>query len=213
MVLILASASKARRRLLQNLNIQFKVLVSDIDEDAFYYKDISKLVQALSAAKAESVISIIKTNNGLNNDSRNINAVIACDSLFEFKGEIFGKPVNNQEALERWKRMSSQDGSLYTGHSLYFKPRLQNGKRSKEFTGMVKNVVATKISFENLSELEIESYVNTGEPLECAGGFAIEGKGGAFIRQIEGCYSNVIGLSLPWLRQALIQADLLSLLI
>jgi septum formation protein len=108
-------------------------------------------------------------------------------------GEIYGKPADAGEAIARWKKMRGQVGQLYTGHALI------DLRRDKS----VVRVGTTQVYFARVSDEEIEAYVATGEPLKCAGCFAIEGKGGLFIEKIEGCHSNVIGLSLPLLREML----------
>ena len=125
-------------------------------------------------------------------------------SVFVFEGEVFGKPQNKQQAIERWLRMSSNSGFLITGHAMLFEPSLSFAEREVlPLEGLISKVVTTKIEFSELTLAEIQDYVSTGEPFECAGGFALEGKGGMFIDRLEGCYSNVIGLSLPWLRKTL----------
>ena len=94
--------------------------------------------------------------------------------------------------MERWQRMAGGCGSLLTGHCL-----IRHGQPE------VLASVETVVRFAPLSQAEIEAYVASGEPLQCAGGFALEGRGGLCIDGLDGCYSNVIGLSLPWLRQQL----------
>jgi septum formation protein len=109
------------------------------------------------------------------------------------KGEIYGKPADRTEAIARWQTMRAQTGELYTGHALFDLYQTQTVVRCQ----------ITRVKFADLSDRQIEAYVNTGESLHCAGCFAIDGKGGLFIEGIEGCHSNVIGLSLPLLRQML----------
>jgi septum formation protein len=122
-------------------------------------------------------------------------AVLGCDSLLLFDGEVFGKPADAEEASARWGRMAGGWAELLTGHCL-----LAAGEAAKLET------VATRLRFAALSSEEIAAYVETGEPLACAGGFALEGRGGALVERIEGCFSNVIGLSLPLLRRWLAAA-------
>ena len=105
---------------------------------------------------------------------------------------MFGKPSGPAEAIERWQRMAGRSGSLLTGHCL-----IRRGQPD------VLACVETVVRFAPLSLAEIDAYVASGEPLQCAGGFALEGRGGLCIDGLDGCYSNVIGLSLPWLRQQL----------
>ena len=208
-MLILASASKARKALLERAGIPHHVIVSDVDESDFKNIDIRSLVAELSLAKAKDVISKISINSKKEEIPINAKAIIGCDSLFEFEDEIFGKPKNSDEAFSRLKKMSSNSGLLHTGHSLLFRPLLDGGIRQKEFIGINQIVISTKIYFKKTNSLELINYVNTGEPMKCAGGFSLEGKGGTLIKKIEGCYSNVIGLSLSWLSDELKKLELL----
>ena len=121
-----------------------------------------------------------------------IRAVLGCDSVLVFEGEVFGKPSDAAEAVQRWRRMAGGRGELLTGHCLL--------PASGE---PLFSCVSTGVLFSALTPMEIDAYVATGEPLQCAGGFALEGRGGLCVTGLDGCYSNVIGLSLPWLRQHL----------
>jgi septum formation protein len=172
-VLLLASASPARSRLLEQAAIPHRVQVSGVDEDAIHHADPAQLVQLLAQAKAQAVRDACR--------DASITAVLGCDSVLAFEGEVFGKPADAAEAIARWQRMAGgweQTERLAT--------------------------ITTRVQFAPLSPAEIEAYVATGEPLQCAGGFALEGRGGAVVERIEGCFSNVIGLSLPLLRRWLL---------
>ena len=125
-------------------------------------------------------------------------AVLGCDSLLLFEGEVFGKPADADQALERWRRMAGGSASLLTGHCLIGVDSPGAGERLA--------TVTTRLWFASLCDAEIRAYVATGEPLHCAGGFALEGRGGALVERLEGCFSNVIGLSLPLLRRWLAEA-------
>jgi septum formation protein len=144
-------------------------------------------VQQLAFAKASAVQSCLEPSV-----DAEITAVLGCDSVFVFEGEVFGKPVDAKEAIKRWKRMAGHSGELLTGHCL-----IAEGQET------TLACISTEVHFAELGLGEIEAYVASGEPLHCAGGFALEGRGGLFIRGLTGCYSNVIGLSLPWLRDVL----------
>ncbi|MFB2897713.1 nucleoside triphosphate pyrophosphatase [Aerosakkonemataceae cyanobacterium BLCC-F50] len=181
---ILASASVARRRLLQNVGIEPIVLPSDFDESQVNISDPRELVKTLALRKAQTVAA--QQTEGL---------VLGCDSVLAINGEIYGKPADAEEAIARWQKMRSKVGELLTGHALI---DLQQGKT------LVRCQV-TEVYFASVSDRQISAYVATGEPLKCAGCFALEGKGGLFIEKISGCHSNVIGLSLPLLRQMLDQ--------
>lgn len=187
-MLLLASASPARRRLLEQAAIPHRVQVSGVDEDAITDPNPAQLVQLLARAKALAVW------NGCTDAE--ITAVLGCDSVLAFEGEVFGKPADADEAIARWRRMAGGWGELHTGHCL-----LPVGGADALQT---LTTVTTRVQFAPLSEAEIAAYVATGEPLQCAGGFALEGRGGIVVERIEGCFSNVIGLSLPLLRRWLV---------
>jgi septum formation protein len=191
-MLVLASASPARRRLLEQAAIPHRVRVSGVDESAFVASDPLLLVQRLAAAKAEAVASL----EGLGRPGQGAVApVLGCDSVLVVGGEVYGKPRNREEAIDRWLKMAGGWGVLHTGHALYIdstEPRLA--------------VVSTRLQFAAVDQTAIETYVDSGEPLQCAGGFALEGRGGLLVERVEGCFSNVIGLSLPLLRRWLSSA-------
>ena len=207
---VLASASKARQKLLDQIALRHKVIVSDFDETQLQEPDPILKVKLLAKGKADSALKkLIEENHALNT----YQALLGCDSLFEFKGEIFEKPINKEQLISRWKRMSGQSGFLHTGHYLI---SLDNSKADMESISQnnsCEGVVSTKIEFMNLSNFEINKYASTSEPYNCAGGFAIEGNGGLFIKKIDGCFSNVIGLSLPWLKNNLEKFGLSRLLL
>jgi septum formation protein len=182
---ILASASPARRQLLQSAGIQPVVQQSDFDESQIQITDCYQLVQTLAQRKAEVVAAQLQEPA----------LVLGCDSLLALEGEIYGKPKDTEEATSRWRQMRGRTGDLLTGHALV---DLTQGKS-------LVRVQVTQVEFANLSDRQIAAYVATGEPLHCAGCFALDGKGGLFVERIIGCHSNVIGLSLPLLRQMLEQ--------
>ena len=186
-MLLLASASPARRRLLEQAGIPHRVRVSGVDERAITAPDPSLLVQRLAQAKATAVYQALDSVA-----DAGISAVLGCDSVLVFEGEIFGNPADAAEAVRRWRRMAGRRGELLTGHCL-----MPVGEDP------VLSSVSTGVLFSALTPREIDDYVATGEPLQCAGGFALEGRGGLCVAGLEGCYSNVIGLSLPWLSQQL----------
>ena len=186
-VLLLASASSARRRLLEQAGIPHRVRVSGVDERAISAPEPSLLVQRLAEAKAMAVHQTLDSGADVE-----IMAVLGCDSVLVFEGEVFGKPSDAAEAVQRWRRMAGGRGELLTGHCLL----PVSGEPLLGF-------VSTGVLFAALTPMEINDYVATGEPLQCAGGFALEGRGGLCVAGLDGCYSNVIGLSLPWLRQHL----------
>ena len=201
-MLILASSSQSRKKLLESSQIEFIQISSNFDESSIEEKDISNLALELSFQKAKSIafkIQEIDLPIGFNYSSLEI---LGCDSIFEFNGIAFGKPADKEEAFTRLKNMSGGFGSLHTGHTLIFCDFDLSSKviRVKK---KIKKTVSSKVYFSKLKDVEIKSYVDSLEPLHCAGGFALEGIGGKYIEKIEGCFSNVMGLSLPWLRENL----------
>ena len=183
---VLASASPARRRLLQTAGIDPVVSVSNFDESQIQRSDPGQLVEILAKCKAERVATQFESA-----------LILGCDSVLLIDGEIHGKPANPTEAIARWQKMRGKVGELYTGHSL-----IDLGQnRTVSYPQM------TQVYFAQISDRVIAKYVATGEPLLCAGAFALEGYGSLFIEKIVGCHTNVIGLSMPLLRQMLEQLD------
>jgi septum formation protein len=184
---ILASASPARLMLLRSQNIQPIVIASEINEKEIeeQYKDSSTeiVVKELSIAKANYVLT--------NNVSLNTGILIAADSMLEFESQSLGKPLNAENAIARWQKMRGKSGILHTGHTVI---RLDNKET-------ITRVVSTKVEFANVDDKEILDYVATKEPLNVAGAFTIDSLGAAFIKEVQGDHSNVIGLSLPALRE------------
>ena len=195
-MLLLASASPARRRLLEQAQIPHQVRVSGVDEDQIQHPDPAQLVQLLAEAKALAVQRTLAQSAELH---PLITAVLGCDSVLAFEGEVFGKPLDANEAVERWQRMRGRWAELHTGHCLL--PASLALSRNGSATELQRTCVTTRVLFANLTDAEVRSYVASGEPLQCAGGFALEGRGGCCVEQLDGCYSNVIGLSLPLLRR------------
>lgn len=167
-----------------------RVQVSGVDEEGIHEPDPLQLVQKLAFAKAQAVAG------GLTSEAAwPPLGVLGCDSLLVVQQEVWSKPRDMAEAVARWRRMAGGWGDLHTGHALVQRPT------PAVTTPPLLAVVTTRVHFAALSAAAIESYVATGEPLACAGGFALEGRGGLVVERLEGCYSNVIGLSLPLLRR------------
>lgn len=214
--LILASQSPARTKLLSHAGIRHEVLVSDVDEDAVQARygvtDPHDTALLLARAKAEAVASLPEADGAL---------VIGCDSVFEFDGEAHGKPYTADVARERMLRMSGNMGVLHTGHWLVDcrdtdsdtdsdtdGEGTDDGVPTARGTGAtLGSVSSAEVHFMEMSAEEIETYIATGEPLQCAGSFTIDGYGGAFIRKVDGDPHTVVGLSISTLRALLGQAN------
>ena len=201
-MLILAYASQSRKKLLENFQIEFIQIPSNFDEASIKEKNISNLALELSFQKANSLVLNKKERELPEELNCSSIEILGCDSIFEFQGKAFGKPTGKKEAFTRWKQMSGGFGFLHTGHTLLF-GNFDSTSKVIKVTKKIKNTVSSKVYFAKLQDKEIKSYVDSLEPLYCAGGFALEGRGGKYIEKIEGCFSNVMGLSLPWVRKNL----------
>jgi septum formation protein len=184
--LVLASASPARLRTLRAAGLDPEVMVSGVDESIVESNDPELLSGTLARMKAEAVAARLGRPEP---DSTRF--VLGCDSVLGFDGEVLGKPASDADAVGRWKAMRGRSGVLHTGHCLI---DLATGRAAEEVTG-------TTVHFADLSDAEIVDYVATGEPLEVAGAFTIDGLGGWFVERIEGDHGTVIGVSLPALRR------------
>ena len=201
-MLILASASQSRKKLLENCQYDFIQISSNFDETLIKDKNICNLALELSFQKAKRLSENINKASLPVEFNYGSLEILGCDSIFEFNGKAYGKPSNKEEAIVRWRKMSGKFGFLHTGHTLII-GNFDSTSKIFKITEIIKKTVSSRVYFSNLEDWEIKSYVDTNEPLYCAGGFALEGIGGKYIEKIEGCFSNVMGLSLPWLRENL----------
>ena len=168
--------------MLRGAGLDPQVMVSGVDEDAYTAGSTAELVGVLASAKATAVAG------GLDDG-----VVIGCDSMLDLDGRAYGKPAGPDEAIALWRDMAGKSGTLFTGHCVI-----------DAATGRsVAAVAATMVRFGAPSGEEIAAYVGTGEPLDMAGAFTIEGLGGWFVESIDGDHNNVIGISLPLLRRLL----------
>mgnify|MGYP001280132682 CR=1 FL=1 len=202
-MLILASASEARHQLLKQAQIPHKVIISNFDESSVKNKKPKEFSEALAYSKSNTVLEklLFEKQDLALFDSTEKTFILGCDSIFEFQGEILGKPRDQKEAINRLILMSNQSGILHTGHNLIILEEA-NGKLMKKYKS---KVISTIVGFSNYKKAEIEGYVERAKVVNCAGGFTLEGEGSKFIKYINGCYSNVIGLSIPWLKEAIEQ--------
>ena len=195
--LVLASASPARRALLRQAGIEPTICVSDVDEAAVEaaareaYGDLGPGDVALLLARAKAAA----VADELDGDQ----VVIGCDSVLEVDGAVYGKPASAEEAISRWRLMRGGSGILHTGHWLVDDRSAESGGSG----GTLGATAETVVHFADLDDEEIDGYVASGEPLRVAGAFTIDGLGAPFIARIEGDHTNVVGLSLPLLRQLL----------
>ena len=182
--IVLASASVSRRRLLESAGLKPTIMVSHVDEETDFFNAMSPadMVIALAITKAHTIREQI--------DFPAI--IIGCDSTFEFDSQSLGKPATPEIAIERASRVRGNSGLLHTGHCII------DTTKDKE----ISSIVTTKVTFDNMTDAEIADYVATGEPLHVAGGFTLDGFSSPFIPSIEGDYTNVVGISMPFVRKA-----------
>lgn len=188
MRLVLASKSPARLATLRGAGLRPAAIDPEVDESVASAPSAGELSLLLARAKAEAVASRLS--------SADQTIVIGCDSLLEFDGKAFGKPGTAEQAIVRWYRMRGRQGILHTGHHVI----VLDGEQTRSST----RLGSTVVRFGDLTDAEIAAYAATGEPARVAGGFTIDALGGPFITRIDGDPHNVTGLSLPLLRQILI---------
>lgn len=202
---VLASASPSRLRLLRAAGLAPDVVVSGFDEASVMADSPGALVLALAVGKATAVADRLR-NEGRSDEGRRHDGsrgeiptaegaalVLGCDSLFEIDGTVMGKPASAEEAFSRLQRLRGRAGVLRTGHCL-----IDTGDDRQ-----VSAAEGTTVRFGHYTDAELAAYVATGEPVEVAGGFTLDGRSAPFIDGVDGDPSNVIGLSLPLLRRLL----------
>ena len=183
--LVLASASPARLALMRQAGLTPEVVVSQVDESTVRAARVGEQVALLAAAKATAVAA--DETDAL---------VVAADSLLEFRGEALGKPADAADARLRWQRMSGRRGVLHTGQAVF---DVRAGAVSRRDVG----VSSTVVHFASPTDAELEAYLASGEPLQVAGAFTLDGLGAPFVRRVEGDPAAVVGLSLTVLRTQL----------
>jgi septum formation protein len=181
--LVLASQSPARLATLRAAGIEPVVIVSGVDEDQLGDLPPAELALQLAELKCAAVAARDDLPAGA--------LVLGCDSVLELDGEPLGKPGDAAEATRRWRAMRGRSGVLLTGHSL----------RDTATGHAASATAATRVHFAQVTDDEIAAYVATGEPLHVAGAFTVDGFGGAFVTGIEGDHHNVVGVSLPLVRE------------
>lgn len=174
--MVLASSSPRRRELLERLGVQFRIASPDIDETPLAGESPTDYVARLALAKAHAV------------QADDDELVIAADTTVEADGLILAKPNEapdpHAEAVAMLRRLSGREHTTHTGVALRHRART------------VHEVVTTAVTFVALSDADIEWYIDTGEPLDKAGAYAVQGAGGVFVERIDGSVSNVVGLPL-----------------
>ena len=188
MRVILASGSPRRKELLKQLVADFEVLPAKGSE-IYTEQEPAKIVQQLAAQKAAEVESSVVRQE------EETMLVIGADTVVAFQGQILGKPADAKQAKEMLKTLASDVHQVYTGVALIV---IQHGKRQ-----CLEFAECTNVRFYPMIEQEIEAYVQSGEPMDKAGAYGIQGIGGRFVEGIEGDYQNVVGLPMAKLYQVL----------
>jgi septum formation protein len=191
-LLVLASASPRRVELLNKLDLEFIVVPSDVEEDFDSRLSPSQVVVELAKRKAEAVANSLKTEAKAKASFENGGpvVVIGADTIVVSQGHILGKPASEMEAMEMLSLLSGQVHEVYTGIALV---GFESGRTKESLTSFV----ISKVRFRQISAAEIKAYVATGEPMDKAGGYALQGTGAALIESVDGCYTNIIGLPIP----------------
>jgi septum formation protein len=186
--LILASMSPRRKELLEKLGLVFECVPSHIDESFEANWVPEEVVLHLAEQKGLAVKSLIGEN-----DDQDL-AILSADTIVVLDEEILNKPVDDQEARSMLKKLSGRNHDVFTGVTLLF---YQAGNKSASISKAFRKVEQTTVTMREISDQEIEAYVQTGEPSDKAGAYAIQGIASAFVARIEGCFSNVVGLPVP----------------
>jgi septum formation protein len=182
--LVLASASPRRRELLAGLGLRFDVRPADVDETPRPGEPPADLVERLAGAKAAAV------------GASRREVVVAADTVVVADGDALGKPVGGDDAARMLRRLGGRTHHVLTGVAVRLGAALTSG------------VVSTEVTFRPLTEADIAWYVATGEPLDKAGAYAIQGVGGLFVERIDGSYHNVVGLPLAQLESMCARMDI-----
>lgn len=176
---VLASGSPRRAEILRNAGIEFTVFNADIDETRLPNESADDYVKRIAAAKLEKVANILQRRGQQD-------AIVAADTVVVVGNEILGKPADAADAKRMLRLVSGKTHEVHTGLAITPEPCVVPGVR----------VVTTRVHFATLDDAAIDAYVTTGEPLDKAGAYGIQGLGGKFVTGIEGCYFNVMGLPL-----------------
>ncbi|MBU4485218.1 septum formation protein Maf [bacterium] len=184
--IILASRSVARKQTLKDAGIKIGVTYPDVDESRKANEAINEYVLRIAASKAEKVGA--SCPNAI---------IIAVDTVIVKGWKIFGKPKTKAQAMDFLEKLSGKWHEVYSGTVVF------DTKNSKIYSKLIK----TRVKFAKLDQKTIDWYIKTGEPMKAAGAYAIQGKGKVLIESVEGCYTNVIGISMPWVLSILKRID------
>lgn len=193
-MIVLGSSSPRRVHLMSLLNLPFEVVKPDVDEHLPENRvyDPASVVIHLAELKGRNVLEKLVVRSRMNELALDqVDAIIAADTIVWLEGEVLGKPLNEKDAWRMLRKLSGNWHKVFTG--VYVKISNEEIKFFEE----------TEVKFRNLSDSEISYYISTGEPLDKAGAYGIQGLGGVFVEKIVGDYTNVVGLPMPKLWQVL----------
>lgn len=185
--IILGSASPRRRELLEQIGVEFEVLVSG-GEEKYTSTEPAEIVKELALAKAENVAAVVEHLENV--------VVIGADTIVALDGEILGKPKSEEDAFRMLKHLQGREHQVYTGTALLIYD--ESGEKR-----VIGHAERTEVFVHEMDDEEICRYIATGEPMDKAGGYGIQGRFAAYIERIEGDYYNVVGLPVAYLYQEL----------
>lgn len=178
--IILASGSPRRKELIENIGLRVELCPSLFEEDLDpkSFKGFSEFVQETALQK------VLEVENRLKLKGARPDIIIGADTVVTLKGSMFGKPKSKEEAFETLKTLSGKTHTVFTGVIV------------KSVDKLVKFTEHTDVTFGEIEDEQIKGYIDTGEPMDKAGSYGIQGKGGTFVRRVEGDYFTVVGLPL-----------------
>lgn len=182
--IILASGSPRRKEIMRQMGICFETIPSQVKED-IKEENPSKMVEALASLKAKEVAARLK-------HERDNLIIIGADTVVHHKGHVLGKPKDRDDAARMLKEISDDVHDVYTGVSIIIRRNGGNEEPEPEDENIVFSV-RTRVTVKKLAEDEIEEYIASGEPFDKAGAYAIQGRFGIYIKEINGDYYNVVG--------------------
>ncbi|MEI6285906.1 MAG: Maf family protein [Bacillota bacterium] len=182
--IVLASTSPRRKQILEQIGCKFSVLNVDVDEIADSDISARHVATTNAVAKAQAAWAVTADDE----------VVISADTIVVLDGEIFGKPLDDQDAVNILKRLSGRTHQVITAVAIASRH------------GIISDVCSTQVEFVQLTNYEIDKYIATGEPFDKAGAYGIQGYGALFVRSVNGCYFNVMGLPIVLTRNLLQRA-------
>lgn len=188
--LILASKSPRRRELLEQIGLSIKIIPSNIDENRITIKEPEKFVKELSFLKAESIA-----------DLHSESWVLGADTIVVVQDQILGKPQSKEDAIKMLSKLNNREHSVYTAFCII----------NQKANIIIKKAIETRVNFKSLSDSEITWYVETKEPFDKAGAYAIQGIGAFLVKHISGSYSNVVGLPVCEVVETLMDLNIIQI--